>query len=177
MMQVEGKHLRLRLITTQDATYIWQLRTNPAYNTHLSTVTGMAEDQHRWIERYKEREAAGKEYYFIIERHDGVPCGTVRLYDFNSDSFTWGSWILDQNKPRKAALESAILVYCIAFDLIGLATAKFDVRRNNANTLAFHRRFGATETHADAQDIYFIYPRTRFEADRARHLAVLAEIM
>ena len=68
-----------------------------------------------------------------------------------------------------------MLVYIIAFDLLGLPTAIFDVRRDNANTLAFHRRFGATQTHETDQDIYFTYPRSRFEADRAGYLAILEE--
>lgn len=177
LARIEGPTLTLRLIQPEDAGYVHGLRLDPRYNQHLSEVRGTAEDQRRWIEAYKAREAAGTEYYYIIERRDGTPCGAVRIYGIEGDSFTWGSWILDQNKPRKAALESAVLVYCIAFDLLGLATARFDVRRDNANTLAFHRRFGATETHADAQDIFFVYPRTRFEADRASHLAVLAEII
>jgi len=66
-----------------------------------------------------------------------------------------------------------MLVYIAAFEGLGLPKAQFDVRRDNANTLAFHRRFGATETHETDQDIYFTYPRSRFEADRAGYLAIL----
>ena len=173
--RIEGPNLALRLIQPEDAVFVHGLRVDPGYNRHLSEVRGTAEDQRRWIERYKAREAAGAELYYIIERHDGTRCGTVRLYDITQDSFTWGSWILDQNKTRKAALESAVLIYRAAFELLGLTEARFDVRCDNTNTLAFHRRFGATQTHEDAQDIFFVYPRARFEADRAAHLAILTE--
>lgn len=149
------------------------LRTDPAYNQHLSIIEGTAEDQRIWIESYKKREADGCECYFIISRRDGVPCGTVRLYDFVGETFTWGSWILDQNKPSKAALESAYLVYEAAFDLLKCSEARFDVRSNNHKTLAFHRRFGAVETHMDEIDVFFKYTRSQFNENRATYLALL----
>lgn len=172
--QVVGPNLRLRLMRPEDAAYTHGLRTDPDLNRHLSEVRGTVADQRRWIEAYKEREAAGSEAYYIIERHDGMPCGTVRLYGIAADRFTWGSWILDGNKPPKAALESAVLVYETGFDGFGLSRAVFDVRRENDRTLAFHRRFGATETGADDMDVYFTYSSDRFHADRPRHMAVLA---
>ena len=101
---------------------------NPAYNTHLSTVTGTVDDQRTWIEDYKSREAQGQEFYYVIERKDGTRCGLVRLYDIEAESFTWGSWILDENKTRKAALESAVLSFGIGFDAIGVQLANVDVR-------------------------------------------------
>ena len=173
LAHVQGPNLTLRLIQPDDADYVHALRINPTYNRHLSEVRGTAEDQRRWIEGYKAREVDRRELYYVIQRKDSTRCGLVRLYDISADSFTWGSWILDHNKTPKAALESAVLVYTVAFDALGLAEAQFDVRRDNANTLAFHRRFGAIETHATDQDIYFTYPRSRFEADRAGYLAIL----
>ena len=99
----------------EDAAFIHGLRTDPAYNTHLSPVTGTVADQRAWITAYKTREAAGAELYYIIERRDRVPCGAVRLYDITTDSFTWGSWILNADKPPKAALESALLSFSVGF--------------------------------------------------------------
>lgn len=172
--EVLGPRLRLRLVTAEDADYIHGLRTDPTYNTHLSTVTGTVEDQRRWIEAYKAQEAAGKEYYYVIERRDdGQRCGVVRLYGVEGDHFTWGSWILDANKPPKAALESAVLIYEVGFHHLGLSQAIFDVRRDNVRTLAFHRRFGASETGRDDVNVYFDYTRARHDADREQQLAVL----
>lgn len=173
LTRVDGPNLTLRLIRPEDADYVHGLRTDPSYNRHLSEVRGTAEDQRRWIEGYKAREANLRELYYVIERKNGIRCGLVRLYDISANSFTWGSWILDRNKTPKAALESAVLVYVAAFEGLGLQKAQFDVRRENANTLAFHRRFGATETHETTQDIFFSYTRARFEADRAGYLLML----
>ena len=170
---LEGPNLTLRLIEQEDAAYACGLRTNPLYNMHISTVTGTIEDQRRWIEKYKAREAVGQELYYVIERKDGTPCGLVRLYDIEAERFTWGSWVLDENKPRKAALESALLIYEIGFERVGCDHAVFDVRRENTHTIAFHRRFGATEFCSDELNAYFRYARTKYLTDRPKYLEVL----
>ncbi len=170
---VDGQNLFLRLIQPDDSEYVFALRTNPAYNEHLSSVTGTSEDQRKWIEAYKSREANLSELYYVIVRNDGVPCGVVRLYDIKQDSFTWGSWILDFNKPFKAALESTILVYTVAFETLGLSQAEFEVRNDNANTLSFHRRFAAVETHSDEHNTFFILTNAQFFADLPRYRALL----
>ena len=171
-----GHRLALRLVTPQDAEFIHGLRLDPAYNTHLSTVTGTVEDQRAWIETYRQREAAGTEFYYVIERHDGIPCGVVRLYDIGAESFTWGSWILNADKPPKAALESAVLSFGVGFEGLGLKRADFDARLENARAIAFYRRFGATETSRDDVNVYFEYSRERFVRDRSRHDAVIREL-
>lgn len=174
--RIAGPNLILRLITAEDAEYVHGLRTDPAYNTHLSEVRGTVEDQRHWIDAYKSREAKGHEFYYVIERRDCVPCGVVRLYDIEDDHFTWGSWILDRNKPPKAALESAVLSFGIGFDLSGLNYALVDVRRANQHAEAFYRRFGMIETHADDRDIFFTYPREIFQRDHEKHLSVLTRV-
>lgn len=173
--RVKGPNLTLRLITPEDAAYVHGLRTDPAYNSHLSTVTGNVADQRQWIEDYKAREAAGQEFYYVITRNDGTACGLVRLYDIVADSFTWGSWILDANKPRKAALESAMLSFGVGFDVIQRELAKVDVRADNTHAAAFYRRLGMTETHRTAQEIFFVYPRARFATDKALHMSILQQ--
>lgn len=170
---VDGPNLTLRLIRPDDADYVHALRTDPSYNQYLSEVRGTAEDQRRWIEGYKAREADLRELYYVIERKDGIRCGLVRLYDISADSFTWGSWILDHNKTRKAALESAMLSFGVGFDGLGLSRALVDVRIGNAQALAIYQRLRMDELRRDDRDIYFTYPRARFEADRSGFLVVI----
>lgn len=159
---IKGNRLRLRIVDLTDAPYVHALRVNPVYNQYLSPITGTAEDQRKWIEAYKSREAKGLEYYFVIERLDDIPCGVVRLYDIGADDFTWGSWILDQNKPPKAALESALLIYRLGFEILGLKKSVFDVCYDNKNTIAFHRRFGATEIGQDGMNMHFELPYEKY---------------
>ena len=172
---VEGPNLTLRLIKPNDAAYVHGLRTNPLYNSHLSKVTGTVQDQRAWIEGYKFREAQGQEFYYVIGRKDGTRCGLVRLYDFDVESFTWGSWILDESKPRKAALESALLSLSVGFELFQRDLAKVNVRVANTDATAFYRRLGMTKTHQTAQDIFFYYPHARFATDRAKHMFILQQ--
>lgn len=167
LKRVEGVQLAIRLVEPCDAAYIQGLRTDPVYSAHLSKVSGTVDDQRIWIETYKEREAKGLEYYYVIESvARGMPCGVVRLYDIREDSFTWGSWILDENKPRKAALESAVLSFGIGFDCLDRPKALIDVRRENHKALSFYRRLGMTQISADDTDIYFRYTANQYFKDQ-----------
>ena len=150
LARVEGPNLILRLIRPEDADYVQALRTDPAYNRHLSEVRGTAEDQRSWIEGYKAREADLRELYYVIERKDGTRCGLVRLYDIRADSFTWGSWILDYNKTRKAALESAVLSFGIGFEELGrdaggMRTARHSVAAAAVPAAAYGDRPGVVD--------------------------------
>ena len=166
-------HLRMRLVTVDDAEYIYNLRMDPAYNTYLSAVSGGVDGQRRWIESYKAEEAAGLQYYFVMEAPQQQRCGLVRLYNFEDDAFTWGSWILDHNKPPKAALESAFLIYDIAFRHLNVQRAIFEVMLKNDHTLSFHRRYGARETCMDEINVYFEYTSEQFGTDRAHIISTL----
>lgn len=160
--RVYGRQVNLRLVTTADASYINALRQNPEYNQHVSPVIGTVADQTAWIESYKKREASGKELYYVVERKDSMPCGLVRLYNVTRDRFTWGSWILDRNKPSKAALESAVLSFGIGFVKLGIQHADIDVRMGNAKAIAFYRRFGMKEVRQDCRNLYFEYSRDQY---------------
>lgn len=173
MSRIMGINLSLRLIQPEDAAYLHSLRTDPNYNSYLSSVTGTVEDQRKWIEMYKGREIDGTEYYYIIERNDGMRCGVVRLYKITPEKFTWGSWILDRNKPPKAALESAILSFEAGFNILNIDIADIDVRVGNTRAEAFYRRLGMTEVHRDKQNIYFVYTREQFNIDQQAHMQVL----
>lgn len=170
---VEGINIRLRPVRCEDAFYIYDLRINSKYNRHLSKFEGNVLDQSVWIEQYESRNALGKEFYFIIERLDnGLPCGTIRLYKIESDHFYWGSWILDANKPCKAALESAILSFGLGFDILKKKKARIDVLVENSKAISFYRRFGMTQvgSQLSQEGFYFTYSHHRFQADYESHM-------
>lgn len=172
---VSGAVITLKLAVEDDAAFIWGLRNDPRYNSHLSTTTGTVEDQKAWLRRYKEREAAGSEFYFCIFRNDdNRPCGTVRIYDIRDGQFTWGSWILNEDKPAKAALDTALQVYRYGFDALKLKKSVYDVRRDNAHTLRFHDRFGGIRTGEDTENIYYELPEARFRDLYPIHVQAIA---
>jgi RimJ/RimL family protein N-acetyltransferase len=174
LARITGPGLVLRLVQPDDAAFVHALRSDPALNAHLSAVTGTVDDQRRWIDAYKPREAALRELYYVIERRDGRPCGLVRLYDIGEESFTWGSWVLGAGKPPKAALESAVLSLGIGFEQLDLPLARIEVRADNAHAIAFYRRFGMAEDGGDAVHRMYRYDRAQYRAARDGHLRLLA---
>jgi len=148
--------IEMRLARPSDADYIYSLRIDPAYNQHLSSAPPTVEAQAQFLEGYVKREQAGKEYYFIIKNKvTGMDCGTVRIYDLREDSFCWGSWILDSNKPRYAAIESALFIYDFGFGVLKFGSSHFDVRKDNVRVISFHERFGARRVDENEIDIFF----------------------
>jgi RimJ/RimL family protein N-acetyltransferase len=158
-MKFNKDAIQLRLVSEDDAAFILKLRLDSRYNQFLSRVNGDIQSQIEWIKSYKKEENAGVQYYFIIERNDQTPCGTVRLYDFQIDSFCWGSWILNEEKTRRAALESAFKVYDYGFNKLGFTKSHFDVMKNNEKVVKFHLRMGAVVTHEDEDNFYFTISR------------------
>ena len=169
--------IRLTPVRRHHAEYIYSLRIDPALNQHLSTAPASRDAQEQWIGNYMQREAAGSEYYFLIERIDGTPCGTVRLYDFNPashpDSFCWGSWILDRNKTRFSAIESALLVYEMGFERSGFSASHFDVRKANTKVISFHQKFGAKIISEDEENVYMCLPREALQEVKPDLLALV----
>lgn len=160
--------VRLRLVEEDDADFILSLRLDPLYNKHLSSVDDDLEKQRQWIKTYKSDEDAGIQYYFIIERLDGTTCGTVRVYDLKPDSFCWGSWILNDNKTRFAAIETALLIYKFGFEILGYPKSHFEVIKENEKVVSFHRKFGAIQTHEDETNFYFELPQNAYEEQKEK---------
>lgn len=90
-MILQSKTVKLRLVNESDASFILSLRLNENYNKFLSSVNNDIEKQKVWIRNYKQKENNNEEFYFIIETLDGIPCGTVRIYDIHNNSFSWGA--------------------------------------------------------------------------------------
>lgn len=175
MNGLSSKTIRLRLIDVEDAEFVLGLRLNERYNQFLSTVKSDLVAQKQWIMNYKSDEVAGKQYYFIIERLDGIPCGTVRIYDIREDSFCWGSWILNESKTRYAALESAFLVYDFGFNNLGFEKSHFEVVKKNERVVSFHKKMGAVEVGQDNENFYFEINRQSVEAARKKLIDRIAQ--
>lgn len=170
LTKLEARTIRLRLVEINDAAFILKLRQDERYNRFLSQVSNDIDAQVSWIESYKDEEAKGFQYYFIIERLDGVPCGTVRVYDFQENSFSWGSWILNEDKTRYAALESAFLIYKFGFENLNYERSHFEVMKGNDGVVSFHKKMGAIEMGQDEINFYFKIDKAAVEAawDRLR---------
>lgn len=157
---LSAKTVHLRLVDEYDAEFICNLRNNPNLNKYISQSTALIDEQVNWIKKYKERELNLEEFYFIIERNDNnEKIGTIRLYDFRNSpkSFCWGSWILNSSKTRYAAIESALLIYKIAFEELGFEQSHFEVRKANLGVHNFHMRLGAQRISENELENFYIY--------------------
>lgn len=155
-----SKTITFSLADEDDAEFIYKLRIDESYNKHLSEFKGNISTQKEWLKKYKIREGQGGEYYFIIKRKsDRVNIGTVRIYDFiyERKSFCWGSWILNGDKTKSSAIETALLVYKAGFEVLKCTQSHFDVRKENSKVIAFHKKLGAVITAESELDFYFEY--------------------
>jgi len=166
--RLESNSIRMRFVEEKDAEFILSLRLDPKYNSFISKVNNDVVEQRAWISRYKILEDSKSEFYFIIERLDGTPCGTVRVYDLTPDSFCWGSWILNKNKTRYSAIESAMLVYEFGFSNLGFKKSHFDVMKENQNVINFHKKLGAEIVDEDDNNFYFEINEKEIEIARSR---------
>ncbi|CAH0534710.1 hypothetical protein VST7929_02660 [Vibrio stylophorae] len=173
MQELKSKTIQLRLVEVDDASFIYTLRCDSRYNKFLSYVNGGVSEQEEWIKRYKESEGRGEQFYFIIETPDLKPCGTVRVYDFNDKSFCWGSWILNENKTKTAALEAALLVYQFGFDCLGFVESHFDVRKDNEKVIRFHEKFGAKKIAEDSENYYFSISKEQLSIVRKKYNRII----
>jgi len=144
--RIQGKSLTLRNACVSDAKFILKLRTDENKSLHISKIPYDLLLQEEWIRRYQKCDV---EAYFIIQNSQGTPLGTIRLYDAQGASFCWGSWILIDEAPTNAAIESALMVYSYALKSLGFLTAHFQVHKSNLRVCKFHERFGAIRVSED----------------------------
>lgn len=166
---LSGKSINLRVVELGDAQFIYDMRQG-IKSQYLSAIKSGVKSQIEWIKEYKKREFDGREYYFVIESKEAKPLGLVRLYDFRSDSFCWGSWIMRDGAPANCAIESVLCVYDFAFYELGFQKSHFDVRKDNSKVIAFHKRFGAIIIGEDEKDFYFNFTLEEYKKVRKKYI-------
>lgn len=155
MLQTQNTYLRL--VGVGDAEFILSLRQNKNLNQFLSVVSPNLQKQRDWIINYKQREAQGLDYYFIVMDKQLDAVGMVRVYDIDyaNKSFAWGSWVLLENHPKYSALDSMILSYEFAFSELELGLCQFKVHTANIRAKNFYERFGSKIMYQDEMETFF----------------------
>jgi RimJ/RimL family protein N-acetyltransferase len=164
-----SQHIKLKLVDIIDAEFILSLRVDENLNKHLSRVENNLENQIEWIKHYKIREKARLEFYFIIQSLTNENLGAVRIYDFEANSFCWGSWMIKRDAPNIASIESALSVYEFAFNKLGFEKSHFDVRKENEKVLNFHKRFGAKIVSEDELNYYFEFQKETYYKTKEKY--------
>ncbi|MEO7214150.1 GNAT family N-acetyltransferase [Mucilaginibacter sp.] len=151
-----------RMVEESDAEFILSLRTNDKLAKHLSPTEGDLDGQIAWIKSYKQREARGEEYYFLFESQTGQGLGVIRLYNFEGDSYTAGSWLTNPGADEMTAFASDAFAMDLAFDELGFSKCLIDVRKQNVKVLRYHKRF-FKQIAEDADNIYMEMDRDGFQ--------------
>lgn len=135
-----GFSFKLRPVRLGDYEFIWRLRSEGDRSQYLHPIDPDPLLQRKWIEDYLQR---NEDYYFIVESlEDKKPQGTIGLWGVERPSCIaeWGRWIL---LPESiAAVESVMLLYEFAFDVLGLSEVFCRTVAQNSKVTSFHESVG-----------------------------------
>jgi RimJ/RimL family protein N-acetyltransferase len=163
-MHLAGAAFALRPVTEADATFILQLRTDPALSRFLNDTSADPAAQMEWLRRYFERPG---DYVFVLENvFTGAAEGTVSIFnqDTERNAAEWGRWVL---RPGSlGAAESVALIYRIGFVQLGLASLHCHTIMENRHVMNFHASSGL-EIVAELPGHFTIGDR-RYDAVRQR---------
>lgn len=157
-MKLIGKIIILRLVEENDAHFILQLRNKAELKKYISDTNISLEEQKEWIKNYKIRERQGKEFYFVVinKKTRGL-CGTVRIYNVNkiTKTATWGSFILDFNRPDHSYKEVIDISLEFALKKLNLNLIELDVRKENKKAIYIYEKEGFILKNEDKSNYYY----------------------
>lgn len=140
---IEGVAYRLRPVSEADTPLIVELRGNPDHNRHMHRGPYTHAEQDAWLSEYFKRDG---DYYFAMDRRsDGYTEGfiSVHFIDPVEKSGEWGRWIMRPNSV--GAVESAWLIYRVAFELLGLDWVAGRTNAMNQKVVSFNDSCGITK--------------------------------
>lgn len=145
--------LKFRLVSENDAEFIYALRSDKTLSRFIHDIEGGIENQREWIKKYKVREQKGEEYYFIFFQDD-APVGVIRLYSFHGTTYTSGSWVMKPNTQSEAVMAVPIIAREIAFEELGMELEdNYDACHvDNKKVIKFNQMFGC-KIYKHFQDI------------------------
>lgn len=138
-LRITGRRFALRPVERGDAEFIVSLRSDPELGKYLHATSPHVADQVAWITAYEQR---ADDYYFVVtDERLQEPAGTVGIYGVANRAAEWGRWLI---KPGSlAAVESALLVFRIGFEQLGLDRLHCRTVAENAKVVSFHDSLGA----------------------------------
>ncbi|GHV45556.1 hypothetical protein AGMMS49546_31630 [Spirochaetia bacterium] len=141
--------LNFRLVEEKDADFIVKLRTDERLARYLHPTDNNISKQKEWVQKYKQREKDGLDFYYIFEDLKNQQLGLSRIYDVQKQSFTVGSWIFSPNAPLGTSILGDIIVKEIGFENLGIGKCLFDVRKGNIHVLKYHMTYHPTKINED----------------------------
>ena len=139
-IRLRGHAYEIRPVEMADAAFMLQLRTDPQLSRLIHPTSSRVEDQQAYLQRYFD--TPGDCYFILVRSGTGRPEGTLAIYDINAapGEAEWGRWIIRQDSM--GATESALLIYRVGFDVLGLNRVYCRTAAANRNVVAFHESCG-----------------------------------
>ncbi|MEG1586941.1 MAG: hypothetical protein RR346_08700 [Bacteroidales bacterium] len=153
--------LDVRLINETDSEFIVALRTDSVLGRFINPTDTSVKEQINWVRKYKERESAGTDYYFIYSSN-GEPMGVNRIYDITTIEFTGGSFVFKKNSPFEIPVLATLIQLDIAFNMLGKEIMHGDVRLDNHKVLKFHKLLHIEFINRSDIDQYILYRKETF---------------
>ena len=163
--RLESLGLTVRLVDESDVDYILSLRTDKHLTRFIHQTDDDRDKQVEWIRSYKEREKAGREYYFIYFLN-GEPVGLNRIYNIFEYYGTIGSWICNPGNEAEVSLATFLLMFDIMFDHLKLDISIYDVRKVNKHVWKLHKMLGAQSVGESDIDYYFTLNKETYYKNR-----------
>ena len=165
--------LFFRLVEKEDAEFIIELRTIDKLARFLHPTSKDISHQIAWIEKYKDREKAGTDYYYMFENEQKERIGVSRLYDIHEEDFTVGSWIFSPSATFGFSILGDIIAREIGFSDLGKQKCLFDVRKGNINVINYHKRYNPTKIGEDELNYYYEINQETFDKGKRIYLHLL----
>jgi RimJ/RimL family protein N-acetyltransferase len=154
-IRLEGEAFALRPVELADAAFIAELRSDPERARYLHPTPPGVAAQEDYLRSYFSRP---DDYYFVVERMSDRACeGLVSIYNIDTESRRgeWGRWLIKSGSP--AAVESALLIYRVAFEILELHEVYSLTIAVNEPVVSFHdscgcRRERTFESHFPFED-------------------------
>ncbi|KAF0238242.1 MAG: N-acetylglucosamine-1-phosphate [Prolixibacteraceae bacterium] len=162
MQRIEKYGIVLRVVKEEDAEFILKLRTDVKLSRFISHTVPDLEAQIKWIKKYKKREESGQEYYFIAEDKKGEKYGTIRIYNFDDNSFEIGSWLFLPKSPLGMAIKAQFIGFELGFERLKAEFCRLEVRKKNTAVLRYFQNFEKVMVREDELNYYFLLSKGNF---------------
>ncbi len=169
---ISGDGIRMRLIEKKDAEFILNLRTDLVLGKNLSQTSSDIEKQYEWINNYKKREQDQMEFYFIFEDSKHKPWGTIRLYNFQSNSFTVGSWICLPNNKENIAIKAWLLSVEFGFEKLNFKYVCLMFEKKIMSVLYYAYLYHPELIKDDDLNYYFSLDKNTFYENRQKVISI-----
>ena len=167
--------IHVRTVDLNDADFIYRLRSDKYLTRYINQFDGTVEDQIQWIRKYKEREEAGLELYFVF-LYNNERQGLARVYKIEDDHFTQGSWLFRPDSPAGCSLLGNIISSEIGFELPGKEYELTDARKGNT-THKWVRTFNPEVLYETDLDIFYKITKDNFNKAKIKHIELCKKVM